>query len=132
MTTTLIKKGREQYFLTDITSNQKELIIASHKQGKLDTLSIPELDIDFTKIIKLGSKEEAKPTNLSGYVGYLKGYAPRFGSNRKLQYRDYIRTEEEQLKNAHLVATYEDSIGSAKSLIKSVTQSHMVLWYKEI
>lgn len=128
----LSEKGDTIYILSGISEALFKLLKEGHNKKDFSEFN-KKSDIITEGIIKAGAKEKAKARHISSYVSYLKGYHPR-GSinnyNRRVQFRDYTRTEEQQLKNAHLVAVCSDSTSSAKTAIKSIKENYLVLWKK--
>lgn len=135
MTTKTIKLKKidnKQYYLSGLPSQYVETVIEAIEEKRLKELNIPILDIDFKNVTKFGEKNERKTGGLSTYVEYLKGYEPTVMGRRKVQFRDYSRPEEQQLKNAHLVSICEDAVSSVRILLKTIPNKYIALWYKEV
>lgn len=118
------------YYITDISEEEKLNILAHKKDLKQFSIDLND-GINYETIERLGETCKIQASNITPYVTYLKGYAPSLtGKPRKIQFRDYRKTEEEQLETAWLVATCEDSYSSARSVITSLRKKYSIIWTK--
>ena len=128
----LCTMSNKSFYLTGITEQEKEDLLIANTTKTLKNFTIKNSEMIATNVVRLGSKEEAKPSGLSRYVSYLKGYSPSLiNKEKRIQYRDYTRSEEKQLVNAHLVAVCSDPSSSARTAIMTITKPYLILWYKE-
>jgi len=117
------------YYLTAITAKQKDELFEAKKNKTLEKLSII-WDIDCVNVLKVGVTSEVSTPALSDYVGFFKGYD--LGEGRKLHYRDYNFTEEQQEESAWLINFCEDTASSVRSALRQMNEEWCILWETDI
>lgn len=119
------------YFITGLTEKDFNSIMASKDREDLLRHTCDKILGAESNIELIGSTKEASYLTVAKYVAPLKGYEPSIvNPKKKVQFRDYGRTEEDQLKNAWLVATFEDANGAAINLLNKIKFPYLCIWFK--
>lgn len=120
------------YFLSDISEEQKNIIMEAKKSMSLKEIA-DLIGIKTHHIIKFGETQLSKPASIIEYVGYFFGRITndtrKINAFRPKQYRNYAKTEKEQEKLNWLFDDYPDALFSAKSALKKMKQPYCCLWW---
>lgn len=128
----LKQQGKKIYFITGLTEDQANEIIANKNYASVLEDISKKLSIECKNIELIGSTNEATFGVIGRYVAYLKGYSPSLSNpDKRIQFRDYSQSEKQQLKNAWLVSICEDERMSAKTLLTQIKEPFLCIWYKE-
>lgn len=120
------------YYLSDITEEQKDIIMEAKKSNTLKEVC-DLIGIKTNHIIKFGETKLSKPTSISEYVGYFFGRITsdkaKINLFRPKQYRNYVKTEQQQQELNWLFDDYPDAIFSAKTALKKMKETYCCLWW---
>lgn len=115
------------YLLTSVDTKEKEAIFKAHREKEDYKIQVNDnLFVSISNIVSFGTTNNAKPSSISSYVGYLLG--PKQEGDRERHYRDYSMAEEKQDNTKHYINICSDRAASARSAFKSLKEEYCFLW----